>query len=109
MTANDPATQVRSTTTASGSRCGSAPGAPHRYRMVHETRAEYVLPLPATVPDMAGLLDTVRAALHAEGRPPSDARVHQGAGGELVVSYQVSTHRRTATAPAPRRKVVGFQ
>lgn len=78
---------------------------PTRYRLVHESRAEHVLPLPASITAVAELLDAARSELRSAGRSLSDATVHL-AEGELVVSYQVDTD----TPPdAPVLRVVGLQ
>lgn len=73
-------------------------------RVVHETRAERALPLPASLVDVAELLDTVRGELHAADRPLADA-VIRGELGALVVGYLVA-EQPPVTEPA---KVVGFQ
>ncbi|MFM9368088.1 hypothetical protein [Streptomyces sp. Da 82-17] len=100
MTANDPVTETRSDASTVG---------PDRYRLVHESRAEYVLPLPSTIPAAVELLDIVRSALRAEGRSVTDAAVHQGEGAELVISYQVSADRNTVPMPQVPRRKVGFE
>ena len=104
MTANAAQQRARDTRTTTDSRSDAVNGSPDRYRLVHESRAEWVLPLPSTIPDAVELLDAVRSALHAEGRPVTDATVHQGEGGELIVSYQVATDHDTAAVPDQRRK-----
>lgn len=73
--------------------------APHRYRLVHESRAEYVLPLPASVAAVAELLDTVRTALLADGRSVIEATVHLHEG-ELVASYMADLDAGPAPAGA---------
>ncbi|MCX5445985.1 hypothetical protein [Streptomyces nigrescens] len=78
---------------------------PTRYRLVHESRAEHVLSLPASMTAVAELLDAARSQLHSAGRSLSDATVHLDEG-ELVVSYQVDADTPPDT---PARTVVGFQ
>ncbi|MFJ6748292.1 hypothetical protein ACIQNI_08890 [Streptomyces sp. NPDC091266] len=78
---------------------------PTRYRLVHESRAEHVLLLPASITAVAELLDAARSELLAAGRSPAEATVHLNEG-ELVVSYQVDTDTPPA---APALKVVAFQ
>ncbi|ARF55986.1 hypothetical protein B1H19_18945 [Streptomyces gilvosporeus] len=75
-----------------------------RYRLVREMRAEYVLPLPVSAPDLVEVLDAVRSQLRAAGRPLSDATVHQGDGPELVVSYETDEN-----APAELAQVVNLR
>ncbi|QKW08061.1 hypothetical protein HUT18_18415 [Streptomyces sp. NA04227] len=71
-------------------------------REVHEIRAERTLPLPASLVDLAELLDVVRGELGSAGQPATDAvlRVH---GRALTVAYVVPEQPKQAP------KAVGFQ
>lgn len=72
---------------------------PTRYRLVHESRAEYVLPLSTSVPAVAELLDAVRTALLGDGRSVTEATVHLHEG-ELVASFMVEPDAGPAQAAA---------
>jgi hypothetical protein len=63
-------------------------------REVHETRAERSLDLPASLADVAELLDVVRGELLDAGRPASDATVRLD-GGALVAAYVLTEERPT--------------
>ncbi|MCM2420289.1 hypothetical protein [Streptomyces sp. RKAG293] len=55
---------------------------------VYETRAERALSLPASLVDVAELLDVVRTELVTDGRPASDALLRLD-DAALVVAYVV--------------------
>lgn len=57
-------------------------------RTVHITRTEHTLPLPAPLPDVAALVDTVRAELRRADRPATDAELRI-VEGELLAFYDV--------------------
>ncbi|MGW1770658.1 hypothetical protein [Streptomyces sp. NPDC002104] len=57
-------------------------------RTVHLTRTEHALALPASLLDVAALVDTVRAELDRADRPAADAALRV-AEGELLAFYDV--------------------
>ncbi|MFD7068505.1 hypothetical protein ACFV97_14920 [Streptomyces sp. NPDC059913] len=57
-------------------------------RTVHITRTEHALPLPASLLDVAALVDTVRAELTRADRPVDDAELRI-VDGELLAYYDV--------------------
>lgn len=57
-------------------------------RTVHITRTEHALALPASLLDVAALVDTVRAELDRAGRPTAEAELHV-ADGHLLAYYDV--------------------
>ncbi|MFI5808900.1 hypothetical protein [Streptomyces sp. NPDC051561] len=57
-------------------------------RTVHLTRTEHALPLPASLLDVAALVDTVRAELTRADRPVVDAELRV-VEGELLAFYDV--------------------
>ncbi|WP_179852819.1 hypothetical protein [Streptomyces sp. 1331.2] len=54
------------------------------------TRAERVLDVPVSLPDVAELLDVVRSELRAVGRAAADAELRLDERGLLAVSYLVA-------------------
>ncbi|MFH8403753.1 hypothetical protein ACH4FX_03120 [Streptomyces sp. NPDC018019] len=60
---------------------------PHR-RTVHVTRTEHALPLPASLLDVAHLVEIVRDELDRADRSATEAEL-RAADGDLIASYEI--------------------